>query len=129
MKIEITILTAPIGVSVAPASPIVAELGGIGTLVVNNNYGEGTPQGYTLTEADKAAIADLARYDDAEIRGLIEQGDAFVGEYYGSVINQVYVDMGVINQRSIQNFLAIGALSDSLGSVSTVLDAINGEVV
>ena len=129
MKIEITILSAPIRGSVIPTSPMVAEIGGIGTLVVNNYYNEGEAGGYTLTDADKAAIAALAAYDDTELRSLIEQGDIDVAEYFDSSIDQVYIDMDVINQRSLQNFTAIGTLSDSLGSISTVLDAINGEVV
>lgn len=153
MIIEITILTAPIAVSVEQAAPMVAEIGGIGTLIVNNYYSEGGAGGYVLTDADKAAIAALAAYDDTEIRALIEAGDINVATYFGQEFGKLAGDVGTIYQRSLQNEAAIesintailqipeieettaqnsqaiSTINGTLGDIATILDAINGEVI
>ena len=102
MIIEITILTAPIDVSVAQAAPIMAEIGGIGTLIVNNYYSEGGAGGYTLTEADKEAIATLARYDDTEIRNLIAQ----IQGYDDTEIRQLIAQIQTYDDTEIRNLIA-----------------------
>ena len=153
MKIEITILTAPIAVSVEQAAPVVAEIEGIGTLTVNNYYSEGGAGGYVLTDADKAEIAALARYDDTEIRAFIEAGDINVATYFGQEFGKLAGDVGTISQRSLRNESAIegintsisqfaevgqavtqhgrtiGEINATLGDIATILDAINGEEV
>ena len=129
MIIEITILTAPIDVSVAQAAPIMAEIGGIGTLIVNNYYSEGGAGGYTLTEADKEAIATLARYDDTEIRqliaqiqtyddteirNLIAQGDNALAEYIGQQLSTFTQEISETDQRSRQNASAIQSINTAM---------------
>ena len=138
MIIEITILTAPIDVSVAQAAPIVAEIGGIGTLIVNNYYSEGGAGGYTLTEADKEAIATLARYDDTEIRNLIAQiqayddteirnliaqGDNALAEYLGQQLSAISQDIGTVAQQSQQNTSAIQSINTALLQIPTIQEA------
>lgn len=129
MKIEITILSAPIKGFVIPPSPMQAEIGGIGTLIVNNYYTDGGAGGYILTEADKEAIAALARYDDTSVRNLIGEGDAFLGDYIDAEIQEVYDAMSLVDQRSLLNFYAIATLQENFGTVASVLDALNGEVI
>ena len=102
MIIEITILTAPIAVSVEQTTPIMAEIGGIGTLIVNNYYSEGGAGGYTLTEADKEAIATLARYDDTEIRNLIAQ----IQGYDDTEIRQLIAQIQTYDDTEIRNLIA-----------------------
>lgn len=138
MKIEITILTAPISVSVAPASPMVAELGGIGTLIVNNYYSEGGAGGYILTEADKAEIAALARYDDTEIRELIAQIQGYddtalrqeidqafqqFGASVGQQLSAISQDVGTIGQQAQQNASAIESINTSILQISEIAEA------
>ena len=153
MKIEITILTAPIAVSVAQAAPMVAEIGGIGTLIVNNYYSEGGAGGYTLTEADKAEIAALARYDDTQLRQEIDQALQQFGNNVGQQLSEISQDIGTVAQQSQQNASAIqsintamlqipeiaeaasqnsqsiSTINGTIGDISTILDALNGEIV
>ena len=150
MIIEITILTAPIAVSVEQAAPIMAEIGGIGTLTVNNYYSEGGAGGYILTDADKEAIATLARYDDTEIRNLIAQIQGYddtairaliaalaayddteiralidqraqeLGDYIGQSLSAFAQDMSQIDQRSRQNKTAIEGINTSISQFAEV---------
>jgi len=150
MKIEITILSAPIRGSVIPSSPMVAEIGGIGTLIVNNHYSEGGACGYILTDADKAEIAALAAYDDTEVRALIDQRAQELGDYIGQNLSNFSQEMGQIDQRARQNSTeiesigsattqlsqaatqneqAITMINATLGDIATIIDTINGEVV
>ena len=138
MKIEITILTAPIAVSVAQAAPMVAEIGGIGTLIVNNYYSEGGAGGYILTDADKEAIAALAAYDDTEIRNLIAQiqgyddteirnliaqGDNAIGEYLGQSLSAFAQQISETDQRSRQNASAIQSINTAMLQIPTIQEA------
>ena len=153
MKVEITILSAPIGVVVANTSQmVVCQLGGVGTLVVHNYYGEGTG-GYVLTEADKAEIAALAAYDDTEIRALIDQRAQELGDYIGQnlsafaqqisetdqrsrqnasaiqSINTAMLQIPEIEETAAQNSQSISTINGTIGDIATILDALNGEVI
>ena len=138
MRIEITILSAPISVSsLSQVSPVSVELAGIGTLTVNNYYSEGGARGY----------------DDTEIRNLIAQGDNALAEYLGQQLSAISQDIGTVAQQSqqntsaiqsintamlqipiiqeaaAQNSQAISTINGTLGDIATVLDAINGEAI
>ena len=138
MIIEITILTAPIDVSVAQAAPMVAEIGGIGTLIVNNYYSEGGAGGYILTDADKEAIAALAAYDDTEIRNLIAQIQGYddteiralidqraqeLGDYIGQSLSSFAQQISETDQRSRQNASAIQSINTTMLQIPTIQEA------
>ena len=130
MRIDITILSAPISVLfLSQVSPVSVELAGIGTLTVNNYYSEGGAGGYILTEADKAEIAALARYDDTEIRALIAalaayddteirqliaQGDNALAEYLGQQLSTFAQEISETDQRSRQNASAIQSINTAM---------------
>ena len=154
MRIDITILSAPISVSfLSQVSPVSVELAGIGTLTVNNYYSEGGAGGYDDTEI-RALIAALPEaYDDTEIRALIDQRAQELGDYIGQSLSAFAQDMSQIDQRSRQNKTAIegintsisqfaevgqtvtqqgqaiGEINANLGDIATILDAINGEAI
>ena len=154
MKVEITILSAPISVfPVSQVSPLSVELSGIGTLTVNNYYSEGGEGGYILTEADKAEIAALAAYDDTEIRALIDQRAQDLGNYIGQQLSTFAQALSETDQRSLQNASAIQSINTALpriseveqiayqnsqsisninatlGDIATIIDTINGEEI